>query len=268
MLREEEMIMKKTTDYFYYCYENDTTVEYVDAEHYSMLNVSFTSEDEDAGTETIHSDPAVPAKPMEQMAYEMLQELKEYMDMCDEGKWKDIPHELHMKYDQYMNSTRIAAENALQQIAKDYEPVVRNKDGNLVRIMTVRDAAKLIRDIAAETKDVKVDFGVSVGEQIEDRPLKYYAEHNGDVAWFGVKQIWNGADLFDGTGFDTDYIFIVGHYGGGCISTAYFCSDDYEHITEWDAEELVKAMCESADVDPDEKILVEVIEKKGEVDDE
>lgn len=113
--------MKKTADYFCYCYDNDTTVEYVDAEHYSMLNISFTSEDEDAGTETIHSDTAVPSKPIEQIAYGMLQELTEYMDMCDEGKWKDIPYELHMKYDQYMNSTRIAAENALQQITKGYE---------------------------------------------------------------------------------------------------------------------------------------------------
>ena len=62
--------MEKITKYFKHDYENDTTIEYVNTGLYSMLNCSFTSENPDYGTDTIHYT-AEPAVSMEQMAYEM-----------------------------------------------------------------------------------------------------------------------------------------------------------------------------------------------------
>ena len=62
--------MEKITKYFKYCYANDTTVEYVNTGLYSMLNCSYTSEDPDYGTDTIHFAMKENAS-MERIAYEI-----------------------------------------------------------------------------------------------------------------------------------------------------------------------------------------------------
>lgn len=105
--------MEKITKYFKYSYENDTTVEYVSTGLYSMLNCSFTSEDPDYGTDTLRSDPAIPPKPREQMAYEMAKEIAAYLDATEDGdrRYSDAPYA--RKYDDYSNSTLYAIEKAL-----------------------------------------------------------------------------------------------------------------------------------------------------------
>lgn len=114
--------MKRYVEFFDGNYENDTAVVFVDTGRYSMMDISVTSEDEDAGTETIHSDPAVPPQTREQMAYTMLQELTKYMDLSDEGRYDEIDRVLRMKYSEYMVSTLVCAERALQQMTEDYKP--------------------------------------------------------------------------------------------------------------------------------------------------
>ena len=255
--------MEKFTEYFDNDYPMDTTIEYINTGHYSMLNCSFTSEDEDAGTETIHSIPAVPPKSREQMAYEMCQKLTNYMDLCDQGLYSEIDVGVRMEYDDYMESTKIAVERALQAISANYDPVVRNGVGNEVMVLSVKDAAKVIRDRIAKNWNVRFDFACSSScGEVDDDVHKAIA-HDYDFVNYGIKRIDNDYKLFDGNGsFDTDYILLVGLYGGGNIAMAYFCSDDYEHISDWDCKALINAMCESADIKPEEKILLEIIEPK------
>ena len=255
--------MEKFTEYFDNDYPMDTTIEYVNTGHYSMLNCSFTSEDEDAGTETIHSISAVPPRSRERMAYEMCQKLTNYMDLCDQGRYSEIDVGVRMEYDDYMTSTKIAVERALQKISENYDPVVRNKDGNEVMVLSVRDAAKVICERVAKNWNVRFDFACSTGFSYVDDDVNKAIKNADSFVNYGVRRIDNDHNLFDGNGgFDTDYIFLVGLYGGGNITMAYFCSDDRENISDWDCESLVTAMCESADVDPDENILLEIIEPK------
>ena len=67
-IKKGEITMEKITKYFSNDYENDTTIEYVNTGLYSMLNCSFTSEDPDYGTDTLHYN-AEPANGMERMVF-------------------------------------------------------------------------------------------------------------------------------------------------------------------------------------------------------
>jgi hypothetical protein len=259
--------MKKSFFTSTHDYENDTTVEYVDTGLYSMLNCSFTSEDPDYGTETIHYVSKT-SKPEDQLAYEMRKELKKYLDFKESYNGHDLIEpdirELRCKYGDFINTTLYAVEGALQELAVGYVPEVRNADGNLIQIVTVEEAAKIIAKAYAKKQNVRFDFGVSIGTAIEDHPIEDYASDNADVSWYGVKRIMNDERLFDDWGLPTDYIFMVGHYGGGNIAMAYFVSDDSIDISEWDGTELADAICESADTKSDEKIVLEMVELKEE----
>jgi len=235
--------MKKNTQYFGYCYENDTTVEYVDADHYSMLNVSFTSEDEDAGTDTIHSDPASPAKPMEQMAYEMLQELTEYMDLYEEGRYCDVSRELRMKYDNYMDSTRIAAEKALKKIAKDYRPVEPTK-----WFLTIEEAGKLMADKMLSGECKAFDFCES--DEYEKNEFKNRIDEYDGSGWYGAKRI---DGFFDNS--PRELIVAVGYNGGGNCAFAYVWEEFTD--TSLPAEAITKALCESTGRSSSDIIFVE-----------
>ena len=250
--------MEKITKTFTHDHENDTTIEYFNTGLYSGLNCSFTSEDPAYGTDTLHYN-SEPAEIMEDLAYDMLQEITEFMDWRD-GSSAEVSDELKLVYDEYSNSTLIAIEKALRAITKDYSPVTRNSAGNLVQLMTVKEAAKAIRDRFAKSWDVRFDFGVGVA----GRTLRQVLDHD-DLYQFCVKLLRNDKNLFDGEGgFETDYIFMVGMWGGGNVQMAYFCSDDYINIMEWDCDELIDAMCKSADITSDEVILLETIELKEE----
>ena len=254
--------MDRSVKYFKYCYENDTAVEFVDTGLYSMLNVSFTSEDPDYGTDTLHYT-SEPAESEEQLAYEMLNEVSRVLNARDNPKEYEISRELKMVYDDYSTSTLIATEHALQEISKNYEPVVRNADVNVIQLITIRNAAKLIKDTCAGNRNVRFDFGVGVC----GRKLKDLGKEPQDLIWYGVRLIPNDGNLFDGDGsFETDYIFLCGHWGGGCITMAYYVSDEYMHITEAESSYLCEKMMESCGAtNPDEIILLETVEeKKGE----
>lgn len=239
--------MEKFTEYFEYCYPMDTTVEYVNTTHYSMLNCTFTSEDEDAGSETIHSDPSLPVKPKEQMAYEMLQEITKFMDMCDEGRVKDIPTDLKWKYEKFMHSTLIAVEKALQDITANYNPAPQTK-----WFLTIEDAGKLI----AERMLTKGSRSFCFCEASEYDKAHYTPEEYGKAGsgWFGVKRI-NG--FFDNS--PRELIVAVGYYGGGNCSFAYVCEEDVDTITP--AEEITRAILESTGGEPNDIIFVEEDDK-------
>ena len=251
--------MEKITKTFTHEYENDTTIEYFNTGKYAGLTCSFTSEDPAYGTDTLHYN-SEPADTMEALAYEMHEEIRQYLDMTDDGihRGKAKGSELDLVYGEYINSTLYAIENALTETAKDYKPgSVKDEDGNIYQILTIEEAAKAIKETIVE--DTKVMFDIGTG--ISHHDPKYYVEHPGYPYWYGVKLIPNDENLFDGYGFSRDYIFMVGYFGGGNISMAYF-NNESESLKEWNAEELVEAICKSTGMERTDKILLETIKKE------
>lgn len=248
--------MEKITKTFTHDYENDTTVEYVNTGFYSMLNCSFTSEDPNYGTDTIHYKTNQ-VESMEELAFNMLCEIKDFLDYRNGSVDAPMCY-VQNDYGEYSNSTLYAIEKALIEIAKDYKPdPVKDEDGNIYQILTIEEAAKAIKETIIE--DTKVVFDIGTG--INNHDARYYVENSGYLYWYGVKLIPNDEKLFDGHGFYQDYIFMVGYFGGGNISMAYF-NNEFESLKEWDAEGLVEAICDSTGMERTDKILLETIKKE------
>ena len=252
--------MEKTTKYFKCDYENDTTVEYVNTGMYSMLNISFTSEDPDYGTDTLHYS-AHPAQSMEKMAYEMMHEVSDYLDWKDDHNCQSgISGVLRKKYEDYSMSTMIAVERALTEIAKDYIPSGRNKKGNPIQVVTVSKAAEIIKTAMQNGENVRFDFGVEIGSLDLSRCDISECATDPELSWYGIERIENDGRLFGGSTYNPEIILLCGYYGGGNVTMAYFDSS-YEEIQNQSAEPLVKAICESAECKPDDRILLETIDK-------
>lgn len=113
--------MERITKYFSHDYESDTAIEYVNTGMYSMLNCSYTSEDPDCGTDTLHYN-ADSVKPFEQLAYEMAKEIETYLDATEDGTHRKSNAPYARSYEEYFTSTLYAIEKALKDISKNYRP--------------------------------------------------------------------------------------------------------------------------------------------------
>ena len=246
--------------------DNDTQIVYSFDENGSHLDCSYTDQDPDYGTDKLEYN-SEPMETLHTMASEYLAEISEYLDKTSDGIKRpgDAPRELEMVFGEYSNSALYAIENALRTIVGEPTEML-NKDGNLIQIVTVREAAKIIKDALANGWKDQYQFCLAFSgfEEISAHKLADFADGYHAVLWYGVKRIWNDENLFDGSGFGTDLIMMVGKYGGGNITMAHYWSDEYTNLNEQDPERLIKAICESADATPDEKVLLETIEKKEE----
>ena len=231
--------MKKITKYFTHDYTDDTTVEYVVTGLYSMLNCSFTSEDPDYGTDTIHYT-ADPVASMEQMAYEMKTEISHYLDLKENGR----PAELEYVYGAYSNTTLYAVESALSEITKDFNPDKR--------YMTVADASKMVAN--ALLADRKKEFAFCESDPIEAKtnPMN----HRDDGGWHGIKRI----DGFFENETD-EFIVAIGHWGGGNVGFGYA---DRECEPEDYVTAVRKAICNATGLTGSDYIYIELEEKKEE----
>lgn len=236
--------MEKITKYFKHDYENDTTIEYVNTGLYSMLNCSFTSEDPDYGTDTLHLTSSKPV-PIEQIAYEMKNRLSKYLDKMDHGCYSDVDNcDRHM-FGDYSNSTLYAIEKALHEIAEGYRP---NK-----WYATIADASFMMAKRFLENSDVTFAFCESDREEAKGNPARH--ENNG--GWHGVKRI---PGFFDNE--PNEFIVAVGHYGGGNVGFGYA---DYEATDELSeiSRAIRKAICEATGWDAENYIYIEEDEKEG-----
>ena len=229
--------MEKTTKYFTYCYENDTTVEYVKAENYSMLNCSFTSEDKDYGTDTLHWT-GCGVVPMDQLAYEMKHALSEYLDKEDRGLYEDIDSIERMMFGDFSNSTLIAVEYALEEISKNYNPKKW--------YATIREASERISKALLKDRTKTFAFCESDREEAKGNP----EDHVDEGGWHGIKRIDGFFDNEPG-----EFIVAVGHYGGGNVAFGYV--DEYE-ADDYACEHAVcKAICDATCWDSDNMIYIE-----------
>lgn len=223
--------MEKITKYFEYSYENDTTVEYVNTGLYSMLNCSFTSEDPDYGTDTLHYT-AEPAVSMEQMAHEMLAEVKNFLDWRD-GSIDAPRSDTQIVYGDYSNSTLIAIEYALDEISKAYHPDRM--------YATVRDASEWVAKELFNDRTKTFSFCESDYDEAKGNPK----DHKDEGGWHGIRRI---DGFFDNE--PDEFIIAVGHYGGGNVGFGYEdCAsiDDcakvvrkaIEDATGWDYDNMI-----------------------------
>lgn len=233
--------MEKITKYFKHDYENDTTIEYVNTGLYSMLNCSYTSEDPDYGTDTIHFT-ATPAESMEQMAYNMLYEIKDFLDYRD-GSVEAPRCDVQNDYGEYSNSTLIAIEYALADLSKGF---------NLTkRYATIRDASEWIAKELIVDRRKEFAFCESDYEEAKGNPL----EHKEEGGWHGVKRI-------DGF-FDNDpeeFIIAVGYYGGGDVAFGYNGFGSLGDVNEC-AKTVCRTICKTTGWDSDNMIYIEEEEK-------
>lgn len=229
--------MEKFTRYFKCDYENDTTIEYVNTGVYSMLNCSFTSEDPDYGTDTIHF-AGKSGERIEKIAYDMLQEIKKFLDYRDGVTFSD-PQKLTLKYDQFSNSTLIAVERALQHISKYYIP---NK-----RYATVWDASEWVAERMLEDSSRTFSFCESDREEANGNP----EEHEDCGGWHGIKRI---DGFFDNR--PEEFIVAVGYYGGGCVGFGYAYPEATDELSEV-SRAVRKAICEATGLDADNMIYIE-----------
>lgn len=242
--------MKRSVEFFAHDYDADTAIEYVNTGMYSMLNCSFTSEDPNYGTDTIHSHLANPPKPREQMAYEMAQEIAEYLDATEDGTHRIYNAPYASCYGEYSNSTLYAIEKALKELAGDYKP------NPTAWYATIKDAGKIIADRMLSGKckqfalcdvddDVIANYSAAYFESMDD------GFGNG---WYGVKRI---EGFFDNS--PRELIVAVGYWGGGNCTMAY--ADEESTDTSWPAEAIAQAISESTGLDLDHVIFVEEDDK-------
>ena len=235
--------MEKITKYFTNDYENDTTIEYVNTGLYSMLNCSFTSEDPDYGTDTLHWASNKPV-PIAQIAYEMKNRLTKYLDKMDHGYYRDVDDGDRHMFGDYSNSTLYAIEKALDEISKDYHP------GKWY--MTVLDASWLMATKMMEDRTASFGLCMVNADEAKGNPMDHDPMSGG---WYGVKRI-------DGF-FDNDpdeFIVAVGYFGGGSVELAYADNEMADRATC--AQELMKAICRATGEGANFWLYVEQDEKK------
>lgn len=248
--KEEEKIMEKITKYFSFDYKNDTTIEWVSTGNYSMLNCSFTSEDEDYGTDTIHYGVGSKSvKPIEQMAYEMLGGLTPYLNKMDRGDYRDISDDVRKTYGDYSLSTLYAIEKALKSLADEY----RAKCWFGCLEDTCREIAKrIIKD-----GERKFSFCTSNQEEWDSFSPEEYEQMGAE--WYGIKRL---DPVFDEASYE--YIVAIGYYGGGCFTSAYSYDDglNVEYAINDLAREICKAIMRITDLK--EQSIVFATEEKEE----
>lgn len=227
--------MEKITNCYTHDYENDTSVEYVNTGAYSQLTCSFTSEDEDYGTETIHSLVAKPPKKLEQMAFEMAKDIGKHLDSLDNHHLKSVytdeERDFMKWYGDYGTTTLYAVEHALRNIAKDS---IVNTNGHMFMVGTLRECAmELIRKFM--NKEIRYAY---VAKKWNEESPNRVDDCEG---WYKVIR----ADLpFDNA--DHEMLLMIGYCGGGDVATAY-CFDDKEADDPWFLGAVVKMLRDSTD---------------------
>ena len=242
--------MERKSQYFSHEYADDTLIDYVNTGAYSVLTCSFVNEDPDCGVESIcYTTTDRPAR-ISEMAYELLQEVKDVLDFR-EGSVKEttvVPVERTNNCEDCTTTALIAFENALKETSADYTPVVRNNSGNIIQILTVNEAADVVLKNIANSGITGFDVFVGDidGHNITEFVGNNYLGVNG--SWYGIK--WIALDMFDGN--KTDRIVLIGHYGGGYTESMYVnISEDYFK------DELITKMCYAFDANSEDKILLE-----------
>ena len=243
-------MMKRSVEFFANDYDFDTAIEYVNTGMYSMLNCSFTSEDPDYGTDTIHSDPANPPKSREQMAYEMAQEIAAYLDATGDGTYRKNGAPYEKQYGDFSNSTLYAIEKALKDLAGDYKPDPK------AWYATIKCAGKIIADRMLSGKCKQFALCDVDDDVIANYSASYFAsmgEGSGE-GWHGVKRI---DGFFDNS--PNELIVAVGYWGGGNCTFAYV--DEENTDTSEPADAIAHAISESTGLDLDHVIFVEEDDK-------
>jgi len=248
--------MEKITYTYSHDHANDTTIELTRCPGRTEIEIDFNHEDPNVGLEI-----AVFGTDADEDFFELANEWHKEINAFIDGDKSEAK-----VYEEYTSNMWYCIENSLQWLIDEHlrkNMPVFNKAGNEIRIIPLHEAAKIVKDEMSKYDNVRFDFGIGVdGRKVED----FIDPDNADLLWYGVKLLPNDINLFDGQGcYETDYIFICGHWGGGNITMAYYCDDLSAGIDEQDpdAKYLLKAMMECCGVlNPNEIVLLEKIQSQ------
>lgn len=239
--------MEKITYIYSHDTTNDTTIELVKCPGRTQIEIDFDMEDPNVGKEIAVYGTDEDTNFID-LAQEWLDEIEAYLD--GDKSEADV-------YDDYTSNMWYCIANSLDWLISE-KLTVRNMDGNEIRITTLENAAKIVKDEMTKHPDVRFDFGIGV----EGRKIGEFIKTDSiDLTWYGVKLLPNDSTLFEGEeSFEKEYIFVCGHWGGGNVTMTYYCGDSYQSIEDQDpeAEYLLKAMMESCGaLNPNEEVLLE-----------
>lgn len=247
--------MEKITYIYSHDHGKDTTIGLVKCPGRTQIEIDFDMEDPNVGKEiaVYGTDEDVD---FVALALEWLDEINAFLD--GDKSQAEV-------YEEYTSNMWYCICKSLDWLINKKLTCV-NKDGNKIQIVSLREAAKIIKTTMVNDFDTRFNFGIGISNmKIENFINKDYKD---SLFYYGVKLIPNDEELFDGCYYcETDYIFICGRWGGGNITVATYSNDPYTSIEEQDpeAEQLLKAMMESCGAtNPNEKILLETVKTKKE----
>ena len=244
--------MKKIEMYATYCYEDDTKLTFSMTGNRAEIELSFTSEDEDYGTETlVYTGDA--DKTLMSLCEEQLAELTTFLDETCDGTWR--PDSIVQNYkhlDDLNNSSLIAFERMLQTIVSGSSlrrsSSGKNKYGHEYMIDRIGAIAYTIRK--------KFMSGEVSAVYISTDEYETGMDPDNGGYWYKIVKI----DLpFDNN--PDEIALLMGYCGGGNVTFAYKYTDDDD---SWLDEQITEMIVTSTGESKDTKVYVEFIGKNDE----
>lgn len=230
--------MKNNTTSFTMLYshdnENDTKLMFTKTADMAEIELAFTSEDEDYGTEILVYGGG-PTETFMSLCKKQLNELTAFLDASRGGTWRlDEIMESYKHFDGLNNSSLIAFERMLQEIVG--VNVCRkltagiNKNGHEFKIATINEIAPMIRErfIAGDVKAVYIVTEPAEGVNCAD---------DDEAFWSKIVRL----DLpFDND--NREIALLMGRRGGGNVTFAY---KHYEDDDGWLDDQIIDMICNS-----------------------
>lgn len=244
--------MKKIEMFATYNYENDTMLTFSKTGNRAEIELAFTSEDEDYGTETLVCGGDAEETLMS-LCKAQLDQLTTFLDETCDGTWR--PDSIVQNYkhlDDLNNSSLIAFERMLQEIIGCNTPrrisAGKNKHGHDFVIDTIGAVAPTIRK--------KFMSGEVSAVYISTDEYETGMDPDDGGYWYKIVKI----DLpFDNN--PDEIALMMGYCGGGNVTFAYKYTEDDD---SWLDEQITEMIVTSTGESKDTKVYAEFIGKNDE----
>jgi len=243
--------MKNNTTSFTMLYshdnENDTKLIFTKTADLAEIELAFTSEDEDYGTEILIYGGG-PTETFMSLCKKQLNELTAFLDASRGGTWRlDEIMESYKHFDGLNNSSLIAFERMLQEIVG--VNVCRkltagiNKNGHEFKIAPIGEIAVMVREkfVAGET----VEINISTAEYVDNTDPDDAGE------WYKIVKLDLPFDNMPG-----EIALLMGYYGGGNVTFAY---KHFEDDNQWFDDQITEMICNSTGESASTNVYAEFI---------
>ena len=248
--------MKNNTTSFTMLYshdhDNDTKLVFTKTADRAEIELAFTSEDPDYGTETLVCGGNATETFMS-LCESQLDELTTFLDNTCDGT---LRYEMFMKdypmFDDLNNTSLIAFEAMLQSIVCANErrklTAGKNKSGHEFKVAPIGEIAVMVREkfVAGGT----VEINISTAEYVDN------ADPDDAGEWYKIVKLDLPFDNMPG-----EIALLMGYYGGGNVTFAY---KHFEDETKWFDDQITEMICNSTGESASTVVYAEFVNKKEE----